>query len=86
MDKKAAQEVVRRYLGDSDRNEFNALVEEMKNPDLITQEELTEASVKLTELFDRNSIQIIAQPNRSINKEGFSPMELHVLHKGQEVT
>jgi len=86
MNKEEAQKVVRKYLNESDSGIFDGLVEALKDPDLITQEEMAEGAVKLTELFDRNNIQIVGAPNRKINQGGFSPMELHVLYKGKEVT
>ena len=56
MNKEKAQEVVRTLLNETDRKEFDTLVESMKDPDLITQEELIEGSTKLTELFFKNRL------------------------------
>ena len=80
MDKIEAQNVVRKILNESDKKEFDALVEAMKDPSIVAQEEMVEASVKLTELFGRNDIQIIAQPI-----SGSSKMNLFVTHKGDIV-
>ncbi len=80
MEKIEAQKVVRKYLGDSDKKKFDALVEETKDPN-IAMDKLMEASEKLTELFDRNNIQIVAQPIG----DGCLKMDLFVLHKGDIV-
>jgi hypothetical protein len=79
MDRASAQKIVRKYLIESDKKEFDILVENLKDPSLITQEEMIEGADKVTEIFDRNSIQIIAQPKGGI-------IEMNVLHKGREVT
>lgn len=78
MDKIEAQKVVREILNDSDREEFDALAEAMKGHD-IDMNKLVEASEKLTVLFDRNNIQMIAQPSG----HGDSKMNLFVSHNGE---
>jgi hypothetical protein len=78
MDKIKAQNVVRKILNESDKKEFDALVEATKDPD-TDMNKLIEASEKLTEIFDRNNIQMIAKPSG----QGDSKMNLFVLHNGE---
>ena len=78
MNQARAQEVVKRYLSDSDKEEFEGLIG--ANNGQISNEEMIEAAGKVTALFDRNSIQIIAQPI-----SGSSKMNLFVMYKGDIV-
>ena len=83
MDQKAARKVVKGYLSEADNKIFDDLVERLDDTSKITHEGMIEGATQLTELLDKNKLQIVAAPNRGKrNSKEWSPMELFVLHKG----
>ncbi|MCK5611430.1 hypothetical protein KAR91_56695 [Candidatus Pacearchaeota archaeon] len=83
MDQEAARKAVKGYLNEADNKIFDDLVERLDDTLKITHEEMIEGSVQLTELLDKNKLQIVAAPNRDKrNSKEWSLLELFVLHKG----
>lgn len=78
MNQAEAQEVVRQHLKDEDLVQFNNLTGQLEDYHSMPQEEFIKKAEELTELFDLNELQIIAQQMGSL-------MNLTVLHKGKEV-